>query len=128
MPGQTTGLYLVEADIKDGGAIPTGASVKVRFVSERAENALTVPTDCVYYDGGHTYIYTVTFDREAGEAASVMEGNAPATVHKIEITTGMADSEKTEVTGGITKDDNIVSTWTAQLYEGAKVQVLGGNN
>ena len=127
MPGQGTGLYLVEAIINDGGKIPTGASVKVRFISEKTEDALTVPTDSIYYDGGISYVYTVTYDTASEDTIAVLSGNAPATVHKVQVTTGLSDSERTEITDGITGDDEVIKTWTAQLYEGAKVQVLGGS-
>lgn len=127
MPGQSTGLYLVEAEIKDDSRIPTGASVKVHFVSESVEDALTVPTDSIYYDGGISYVFTVTYDAVTDDAATILPGNAPATVHKIRVSTGLSDSERTEITEGISSDDEVIKTWTAQLYEGAKVQVLGGH-
>ena len=126
-PGQTTGLYLVEAEIGDDGAIPTGSSVKVHFVSEKAENTVTVPTDCIYYDGGHTYLYTVSYEAgEDEETASVMEGNKAATVHKIEVETGIADRDVIEILSGLPEGVEVIRTWTSQLYEGARVQVLGG--
>ena len=125
-PGQTTGLYLVEAEIDDQGAIPTGSSVKVHFVSEKCEDSLIIPTDCIYYDGGHTYVYTVSYDTEGVEQASVLSGNTPANVHKIEVVTGIANSELTEIKEGISENDELIGTWTSQLYEGAHVQVLGG--
>lgn len=128
MPGQNTGLYLVKAEIKDDGKIPTGASVKVHFVSAKAVDVLTVPTDCIYYDGGISYVYTVTPGTGDEEASAVLPGNAPATVHKVQVETGLADSNKTEIISGITADDQVIYTWTAQLYEGARVQVLGGTD
>lgn len=131
MPGQNTGLYLVEAKIDDNGRIPTGASVKVHFVSEKTEDALTVPTDSIYYDGGLSYVFTVAYDAasenaSSEDAASVLPGNAPATVHRIRVVTGLSDSMSTEIKEGLSKEDEVIRSWTAQLYEGAKVQVLGG--
>jgi len=139
MPGQTTGLYEVKASIEDGGAIPTGASVKVYFVSEKTEDAMLVPTGAIYYDGGRTYIYTVSYPDESSEEEkaaleghTVLEGSRPAIVHKKEIVTGLSDADSTEVLSGLEADEEIIVTWTAQLYEGARVQVLsaavaGGN-
>ena len=129
MPGQTTGLYAVEAELEDGAAIPTGASVKVWFVSEKAEDALLVPTGAVYFDGGHTYLYTVEYDpaKKTEASSAVMDGNRAATVHRLEVVTGLSDAENTQILSGIGAGDEVIITWTAQLYEGARVQVRGGS-
>ena len=131
MVSAASGLYPLEATVADNGAIPAGASVKVYFTSEKAENVLTIPTDAVYYDGGKNYVYTVSeiskeelSDTGSGTVAAVMEGNTPAEVHKIEVETGLSDGERTEIRSGISQEDTVILTWTNQLYEGARVQVL----
>ena len=124
MPGANTGLYLIEAEVNDGGVIPKGSSAKVFFVSEKAENVDTVPAGCIYYDGGLQYVYTVTCDTD--DMTGVMEGNRKGTVHKVEVETGLTNGKITEIVSGVTQADEIVSTWTAQLFEGAQVQVSGG--
>ena len=131
MVSAASGLYPLEAAVADNGAIPAGASVKVYFTSEKAEDVLTVPTDAIYYDGGKNYVYTVSeiskeelSDTGSGTVAAVMEGNTPAEVHKIEVETGLSDGERTEIRSGISQEDTVILTWTNQLYEGAQVQVL----
>ena len=131
MVSAASGLYPLEAAVADNGAIPAGASVKVYFTSEKAEDVLTVPTDAIYYDGGKNYVYTVSeiskeelSDTGSGTVATVMEGNTPAEVHKIEVETGLSDGERTEIRSGISQEDTVILTWTNQLYEGAQVQVL----
>ena len=131
MISAASGLYPLEATVADNGAIPAGASVKVYFTSEKAEDVLTVPTDAIYYDGGKNYVYTVSeiskeelSDNGSGTVATVMEGNTPAEVHKIEVETGLSDGERTEIRSGISQEDTVILTWTNQLYEGAQVQVL----
>lgn len=162
MPNAQTGLYPIEASVADGGALTNGASVKVYFTSERAEQVLTVDADSVYYDGGKVYVYTVTYNDEtpatasdaeksagetqsadaasaeetaadakpaaggnaAGGASTISPDNRAATIHKVEVETGITDNVKTEIKSGISTEDQIVKTWTAQLYEGAQVQVL----
>ena len=125
MPGQNTGLYLVEAKVDDGGVIASGASAKVFFVSEKAEDVLLIPVSCLYYDGGKQYVYTVTYDGE-DIGNEVLEGNRPAVVHKVEVQTGVSNGTETEILSGITEAEEVVKTWTAQLFEGARVQVSGG--
>ena len=131
MVSAASGLYPLEATVADNGAIPAGASVKVYFTSEKVEDVLTVPTAAIYYDGGKNYVYTVSeiskeelSDNGSGTVATVMEGNTPAEVHKIEVETGLSDGERTEIRSGISQEDTVILTWTNQLYEGAQVQVL----
>ncbi len=52
--------------------------------------------------------------------------NRQATVHKIQVETGLSDGQQTEIISGISDTDQVVVSWTAQLYEGAQVQVLPG--
>ena len=63
MVSAASGLYPLEATVADNGAIPAGASVKVYFTSEKAEDVLTVPTDAIYYDGGKNYVYITRVGR-----------------------------------------------------------------
>ncbi|MDO4439361.1 MAG: efflux RND transporter periplasmic adaptor subunit [Eubacteriales bacterium] len=126
VPGQQTGLYLVEASVEGDAVFTPGSNVNVYFRSGGAKSAVTVDTNAVYYDGGKNYVYTVEYNENAVEAAgsTIDENNKLAIVHKVEVQTGASDGKSTEITEGITKDDEIIVTWTAQLYEGANVQVL----
>ena len=38
------------------------------------------------------------------------------------MTVGIYDSEKTEILEGISKNDEVIITWTSELFEGAKAQ------
>ena len=89
----------------DGGALATGTSVKLRVISEKAENVLTVPVDAVYYEGGSPYIYTY----------------GDGVLHKNAVTVGIADDSFIEVKDGINAGDLVVTTWTTEFYDGSKV-------
>lgn len=129
MPSSQTGLFGVETSIEGADLIAVGSGIKVYFVSEKAEEVLLVPTDAVTYDGGLTYLYTVTFeDDEDTQDAAVSSDNRQATVHKIQVETGLSDGQQTEIISGISDTDQVVVSWTAQLYEGAQVQVLPGED
>lgn len=106
-----TGLFEVEATVNNGEALATGSTVKLYVVSDHTENAVTVPVDAVYYDGGDAYIYTC-------------EGS---TVHKVPVETGIFDEEKIEILSGITLDDSVIVTWSSELYEGSQVNVVTGD-
>ena len=69
---------------------------------------MLVPVDAVYFEGGNSYLYTYDLDESA--------------VHKIQVETGIYDSEQMEIISGIDADDLVVDTWSSELYEGAKAQ------
>ena len=125
LPNQQTGLYPVEAAFDGLQTMARGTAVKVVFVSEKAENVLTVSTDSIYYDGGKSYVYTLSYDdedEEQEEGVLISENNVAGTVHKKEVETGLSDVGRTQIVSGITQEDVVIRTWTSQLYEGAKVQ------
>ena len=106
------GLFKVKAELSDGNGIPTGSTVKLKLVTEHTENAMTVPVDAIYYSGGEGYVYVYN------------EG----IVNMIKVEVGLYDSDKAEILGGLTDDDKVVSTWSANLYEGAKVELINNDS
>ncbi len=106
MVDSTTALFKVKASVGNVEALPTGVTVEVYVTSEKADHALLVPSDAVYYEGGQPEVY-------------VLDGD---TVHVKPVTTGIYTAEKTQITDGITADDEIITSWSSELYEGAKVQ------
>lgn len=103
MVDAATGLFKVKASVEEGGALANGSSVKLYVTSDKAEGVMTVPVDSVYYDNGFPYLYT--FDN--------------GTVHRVDVETGISDSEKMEIISGISNSDQIITTWNPELYEGA---------
>ena len=107
MADSDTGLYKVKASLEGAENLSTGSTAKLSVISEKTENAMTVPVNAVYFDGGESYIYT--YDN--------------GTVHKILVETGIYDSESIEVLSGITMEDQIITTWSSELYDGASVRL-----
>lgn len=103
-----TGLFEVEAAIEDGEGLAPGSTVKLFVVSDFTTDAITVPVDSVYYDGGDAYVYTC-------------EGS---TVHKVPVETGIFDEERIEILSGITMQDMVIVTWSSELYEGSQVNAM----
>ena len=112
MIDQASGLFKVKASIPDGNTLATGTSVKLYVVSQKADNVLTVPVDSVYYEGGNPFIYTY----------------ADGKLKKNAVTVGLADDSFMEVKEGITTDDQVVATWTSELYDGSLVTLSDGNS
>lgn len=127
LPSAATGLYQIEAAFTRSNPIANGSSVKLTFVAEDREGVLTVDTDDISYDGGLTYVYTLSYNDESAELAegsTIGDGNRAGTVHKTEVETGLSDNDKTEILSGIDEDTLLITSWSSQLYEGAQVQVL----
>ena len=104
----TTGLFKVKASVKgDTSQFLSGTKAKVTTNTYFTKNALIIPYDAVYYDGTQAYIYTV----EDGVAK------------KTNVTTGLFDVDNIVITEGITKEDMVITTWSAQLREGVAVSV-----
>ena len=109
----TTGLFKIKANIKgDVSNILSGTKTKITTDTYHERNALIIPYDAVYYDGTQAYVYTV------------VDGKAK----KTNISTGLYDVENIVVTEGITKDDMVITTWSAQLREGVAVSIRESEN
>lgn len=104
MADDVTGLYHVKANMDQDVALPTGASVKLYVTCEETKNALTIPVDAIYFEGGEPQIYIYQDGR----------------VHKRQIKMGIYDSERAEVLGGLRKDEEVIVSWNSELYEGAE--------
>lgn len=107
-----TGLFEVEASIEEGDGLAPGSTVRLFVVSDYTRDAITIPVDAVYYDGGDAYAYTC-------------EGS---TVHKVPVETGIFDEERIEILSGITMQDKVIVTWSSELYEGSQVNAMTGEN
>lgn len=105
MVNPQTGLFDIEASVDNGETLAAGVKIQLSVVSDKSENVMTLPVDCVYYDGGNAYVYTY----ENG------------TVHKVPVEVGIYDSERAEIVSGISADNLVITTWTSELTEGAAV-------
>ncbi len=103
MVDPVTGLFKVKASLGEGEALPNGSVVKLYITSDKAEGVLTVPVDSVYYDNGNPYVYIYN----------------DGIVHRADIQTGISDSDNIQVLSGVSAADQVITTWSPELYEGA---------
>lgn len=107
MVDETTGLFKVKAELENTDELAIGSTVKINLVTARTENAMLIPVDAVYYSGGDAYVY--------------LYEDGIARMTQIEV--GLYDSNYAEVISGLSQDDLVVSTWSSNLYEGAKIRL-----
>lgn len=101
-------LFKIKASVKNADeGLMSGTSVKLYTTTSSVKNVVTVPVDCVYYDGGMPYVYVVD--------------NGIAKKAYVEI--GLYDSENMEIKEGLTEDMQVITSWSAQLRDGLPVEV-----
>jgi RND family efflux transporter MFP subunit len=104
-----SGLFTVKAAISEPPeTLFAGASVRVFAETQKAESTVLIPVNAVYHDNGEPYVFII----EDGYAK------------KVQVETGIFDSQNIQVLSGITIDDRIISTWSARLADGAAVRLI----
>ncbi len=107
---QTSGLFKIKAQFTGGAEnMITGTKVKITMATDKADNVMTIPVDSVYYESRKAYVY-------------VMDGGKAV---RTEVETGITNNTDVEIKSGITKDSEIITTWAAQLRDGADVRLKG---
>ena len=102
-----SGLFKIEADpIGNPQDLIPGSIVNIRTITREAKNAVTVPINSIYYDAEQAYVYTVV----------------NGTAKRRNVTTGLSDETDTEIIDGISKDDRIILSYSAQLKDGVKIE------
>lgn len=109
MVDQMTGLFKVKASMSEAEALANGTIVKLSVIANRVENVMTVPVDCVSYSNGKSYVHT--YDPAAGVA------------HRVYIEGGLIGADTMEVKSGLSFEDQVITTWSKELYEGAPVNL-----
>jgi membrane fusion protein (multidrug efflux system) len=87
-----------------------GMSATIEVVLGRRQNALTVPSDAVFVEGGQAWVYVIKPD---------------SVVTRTPVTLGTRLAGAVEVTEGLAADQSVVKAGHQKLYEGAKVNPVG---
>ncbi|MFV0517373.1 MAG: efflux RND transporter periplasmic adaptor subunit [Aminipila sp.] len=106
MVDESSGLFKIKASLSQDANLATGTSAKVYVTADKVSNAMIIPAMAVYYENGKAFVYLY----EDG------------TAKKVPIEVGLSDDENIEVISGLNNRDRIVNTWSAELYDGARVE------
>ncbi|MCR5830782.1 MAG: efflux RND transporter periplasmic adaptor subunit [Lachnospiraceae bacterium] len=108
----TNGLFFIKAQVLPGGEkLINGTKVKLTLATDSRSSVLTVPVDSVYYLNEQAYVYRY----QNGKAV------------KTDVTTGISDNDRIEITDGLNEQDTVITTWASQLRDGMDVTVEGDN-
>lgn len=102
---EASGLYEIKAGVENGSALSTGSKAKVTVMKDQVKNVLTVPLRCVSYDDGNPFIYI--YDNGIAK--------------RVDIESGIYDTEYMEVKSGIKNDSQVIVTWSNELTDGVEV-------
>ncbi len=101
-----TGLYAAKAQTDEPlGTSRSGGVVKVKASTAKAEDAMLLSLDLLEYDGNQPFVYVYR------------DGKAVRT----DVTTGISSAEEIVILSGLTKEDQIITTWHPDLKDGAAV-------
>ena len=108
MVDQTTGLFLIKSCVNTpDDSLLTGSSVKVTAETYSQTDAILIPYDAVYYDDSQPYVYVAV--------------NGVA--QRKDVETGIFDMDTITVLSGLTTEEQLITSWSANLREGAEVSV-----
>lgn len=108
MVDQTTGLFMIKSCVSTpDDSLLTGSSVKVTAETYSQAGALLIPYDAVYYDDSQPYVYVA----ENG------------TAKRKDVETGIFDMDTITVLSGLSTEDTLITSWSANLREGAEISV-----
>ena len=108
---QQTNLYDVSVSVPDGSDPAIGSFATVIFYTDRRENTLSVPTECVLTgNDNERYLFTVD---EGGTTAK-----------RVTVETGLVGKTQTEITSGLTAGDCVVTKGQSYLSDGSAVRVV----
>ena len=108
---QQTNLYDVSVSVPSGTEPAIGAFATVIFYTDRRENTLSVPTDCVLTgNDNERYLFTVD---ESGTTAA-----------RVTVETGLVGKTNTEITSGLDEGDRVVVKGQSYLSDGSAVRVV----
>ncbi len=106
MIDQTTGLFMIKSCVSTpDDSLLTGSTVKVTADTYSKSGVLLIPYDAVYYDNSQPYVY-------------VAEGDV---AKRKDIETDIFDEQTMTVVSGLTAEDKLITSWSANLRDGAVI-------
>ncbi len=102
----SVGLFKVKAIIDDAQDLPDGLSVELTTTAYSATGAILIPSDALYFEDGNAYVYIAK------------DGTAVRT----DVTVGLYTADTIAVTAGLMEGDQVITTWSASLKNGAPIR------
>ena len=104
----STGLFQVKAVI-DAQDLPDGLAVELSTTAYVVEDAVLVPSDALYFEDGDAYVFLLR----------------DGTAVRVPVTIGLYTTDTIAITQGLTPGDQVITSGSASLKDGAPVRVAG---
>ena len=104
-----SGLFKIKATLPDAQSLSNGMTVTLITAARTEDDTILIPTDALYFDGGEAYVYLA------------QNGTAVRTP----VAVGIYTAEQTAVTSGLSIGDELITTWSAGLKDGAVIRLVG---
>ena len=104
----STGLFQVKAVI-NAQDLPDGLAVELSTTAYVVEDAVLVPSDALYFEDGDAYVFLLR----------------DGTAVRVPVTIGLYTTDTIAITQGLTPGDQVITSWSASLKDGAPVRVAG---
>ena len=106
LAGSVSGLFTVKATVEDPAfATRSGSIVKIYVNTQKANETVLLPVDCVYLSKGNAYVYCY----KGGTAV------------KTPVEIGISDGTETQILSGLNASDVVINSWHPRLLDGASV-------
>ena len=102
-----TGLFQIKAAIGNASDLSDGINIKVDTVIHRSEDKVIIPTDAVYFKDNQAFVYVA----DKGYAV------------KKNVVVDIYGDEQTTISEGISNGDEVITTWSGSLNDGAEISV-----
>ena len=103
----SVGLFQVKAIIEGAQNLPDGLAVTLTTDAYRIDGAVLIPSDALFFENGEAYTFVV----ENGTAV------------RTDVELGLYTSDTIAVTAGLNPGDQVITTWSASLRDGAPVRL-----
>ena len=103
------GQFQVKAVINGAQDLPDGLSVELTTVAYRQTGAILIPSDAMFFEDGQAYVYL------ARNGAAV----------RTDVTIGLYTTDQIAVISGLKLGDEVITTWSASLRDGAAIRLAG---
>lgn len=103
------GQFQVKAVIDGAQDLPDGLAVELTTTAHQATGAILIPSDAMFFENGVAYVYVM------------QDGTAVRT----DVTIGLYTADEIAVTAGLSQGDEVITTWSSSLRDGAAVRLAG---
>lgn len=127
-PMSGTVKVMLDFNEADRESLREAAFARVRLVMETHENALVVPKDAILEENARKYLMTVREQAQEAAEGEASPGQPVLVAERIEVQTGLEDSNTVEILSGIDDTTRFVTLGQHTLKPGSMVSITNARD